>query len=199
MKTRSMRRLAVAIALCAVIGGAVVWLKWPRYKLTDIFEHQYRLTGTELAIEPITIDLTGYTTGDEEEDKWAWNNADILVYQGPHCAIKIDTIRRRYGVYEVYFTIYNNLKDGVYLTAPVKWYCDPTGELLCGEMGSVEVLVGGEWYPCDWIAYTDVNEEASFAVKIDSAGDREEIRIKQADTGQVTLRFRGIWENHWEW
>ena len=197
MKAGMARRLAVATILCAVIGGAVVWLKWPRYSLSDIFEHDYRLTGTELAIEPITIDLTEYGTAGAE----CAGNADISWYSGPHCTIRIDTIRRNSNdLYEIYFTVENRLQQGIFCMAPERNYYDAAGGLQRELVGRPEVKIGDGWYPCSWIALGPYppGETALYGMVIDYTDDWDHIRAKQAETGQVTVRLAGFVENHWE-
>lgn len=148
MKKRNYFIIAAIALLCAVIAGALS-LSRPRYHLTDIFEGDYRLSSTELEIEPITIDLAAYTSAKENSQ----GNADNLVYSGPHCEIRIDTIRKnRYGIYQVYFTIYNSLKEGLFYTSPERYFYGSTDVLQWELLGCVEVEGIDQWFPCSFIA-----------------------------------------------
>ena len=66
------------------------------------------------------------------------------------------------------------------------------------------------WLPCFWGApggFNEVNEwgiqlynlEYSEWVQEEDGKEREENPLlRQVETGQVTLRFQGIWQNHWQ-
>lgn len=208
MKKKAILGIGLSVLATAAAGVALFqWVAQPRYQLGDIYERYYVVENTPVEIEPVTIDLTEYAGAGED----AWENADVPLYSDPHCEIRMTTVRPDGdGTYEVYFLVTNHLEEGIYFTAPERCFFDEAGNHQSEITGRIEMETDQGWLPCFWGApggFNEVNEwgiqlynlEYSEWVQEEDGKEREENPLlRQVETGQVTLRFQGIWQNHWQ-
>src|SRR5699024_9918704 len=98
-------------------------------------------------------------------------------------------------------------EEGIYFTAPERRFFDEAGNHQSEFTGRIEMETDQGWLPCFWGApggFNEVNEwgiqlynlEYSEWVQEEDGKEREENPLlRQVETGQVTLRFQGIWQN----
>ena len=133
------------------------------------------------------------------------------LYSDPHCEIRMTTVRPDGdGTYEVYFLATNHLEEGIYFTAPERCL-DEAGNRRSEFTGRIEMETDQGWLPCFWGAPGGFNEVNEWGIQLCDLEYSESVprrktgrsgkRIRCSgrwETGQVTLRFQGIWQNHWQ-